>query len=245
MKNDRTAAVTKGDLLSSVECVLNIRGDQQAEREALARRVVEAVNFACQKLAEHRDDINRLWREFKQLKPGETIMGCRTRTEFCETVLHRSLRATEYMLSGGNPVSKRKGHETVSRAVPAFSNIQRKRLLEAATIVGTELIPAFEAGHEIAHHIKELKKIAFDSAELSCIVESGGNRESSPLGGEIFSLAYQLATEVLRSGTPEQMQAIAFKLIGLLEHQMPTIAIKSQGHRSRSQLALGDGTHES
>lgn len=68
------------------------------EREALAQKVAAA--FA--RLADHKDDIQRLWVEFENLQSGETIMGCSTKTEFCEKVLGRSIRAVRYMLDGGN-----------------------------------------------------------------------------------------------------------------------------------------------
>ena len=76
------------------------------EREALASRVESA--FA--KLAAHKEDIEKLWVEFSLLKDGETIRGCKTKTEFCEKVLGRSIRAVQYMLDGGN----HRRHETVS-----------------------------------------------------------------------------------------------------------------------------------
>ena len=74
----------------------------QLMRDALADRVIGAVVSAFQKLAEHREDIETLWREFESLKPGETIKGCRTKTEFAETHLRRSIRSVQYMLKGGN-----------------------------------------------------------------------------------------------------------------------------------------------
>jgi hypothetical protein len=82
----------------------------QIRRDALADRVISAVTAAFQKLAEHQDEIRQLWSEFEILKPGETIKGCRTKTEFAEVHLRRNIRAVQYMLKGGN---KNRG-ETVS-----------------------------------------------------------------------------------------------------------------------------------
>src|SRR5437764_11544883 len=86
--------------------------DITAHREALADTVIGA--FA--KLAEHRDDMMQLWREFASLQPGETIKGCGTKTEFCAVHLGRSMRAVQYMLAGGNPSNRR---EIISLPAPA------------------------------------------------------------------------------------------------------------------------------
>jgi hypothetical protein len=85
------------------------------DREALARRVAEAVETAFAKLSEHKADMEKLWDEFDALKPGEKIMNCESKKEFCETVLHRSYRAVRYMLTGGNPRNKKPKHESISR----------------------------------------------------------------------------------------------------------------------------------
>jgi hypothetical protein len=58
------------------------------------------------------EDVRRLWAEFDALADDETIMGCATKTEYCEKVLGRSMRSVQYMLVGGN----HQRHETVSRA---------------------------------------------------------------------------------------------------------------------------------
>jgi hypothetical protein len=88
------------------------------EREALAQKVAAA--FA--RLADHKEDIERLWQEFANLQEGETIMGCQTKTEFCEKVLGRSIRAVRYMLDGGNFKRSACGQETVSPAVETYAS---------------------------------------------------------------------------------------------------------------------------
>jgi len=65
------------------------------------------------KLTDLEKDIRALWREFENLKPGEMILGCKTKKQFCKVHLYRTPRAVRYMLNGGNPVSNRAG-ETVS-----------------------------------------------------------------------------------------------------------------------------------
>lgn len=52
--------------------------------------------------------VKQLRCDFRKLKSGETIMGCKTWTGFCENVLKRSDRAIRYILAGGNPRWKRK-----------------------------------------------------------------------------------------------------------------------------------------
>lgn len=39
---------------------------------------------------------------WKRLEAGESVLGCSTKTEFSEKVLHKTLRAVQYMLNGGN-----------------------------------------------------------------------------------------------------------------------------------------------
>ncbi len=65
-----------------------------------------AASFAAsgQQIAPY---VRQLRSDFKALKLRETIMGCRTWTEFCKTVLRRTTRAVRYTMAGGNPRSKR------------------------------------------------------------------------------------------------------------------------------------------
>jgi hypothetical protein len=51
--------------------------------------------------------IKQLRCDFRALKSGATIMGCKTWTEFCVKVLKRTDRAIRYVIAGGNPRSKR------------------------------------------------------------------------------------------------------------------------------------------
>ncbi len=55
--------------------------------------------------------IKQLRQDFRALKPGETIMECRTWIEFCTKVLKRTDRAVRYIIAGGNPRWKRKPSE--------------------------------------------------------------------------------------------------------------------------------------
>lgn len=73
----------------------------QTRREVLADKVIAGFSTAFTKLADYRQEIEQLWREFEELKPGETIKGCATKREFAERHLKRSIRAVQLMLKGG------------------------------------------------------------------------------------------------------------------------------------------------
>jgi hypothetical protein len=88
------------------------------DREVLAQRVVTAVGSIAIKLTELEDDIRLLWTEFENLPHGETILGCSTKKEFCETKLHRTPRAVRYMLDGGNAANMQQRRENISLAPP-------------------------------------------------------------------------------------------------------------------------------
>ena len=90
------------------------------DREQLAQRVIVGIGSIATKLSELEPDIRQLWIEFKNLPHGETIMGCATKKEFCETHLHRTPRAIQYLLNGGSngnyvPVAERS--EIISPAI--------------------------------------------------------------------------------------------------------------------------------
>jgi len=96
-----------------------------AEREKLAARVeklaVEAFKtyeLSLQKLSELRPLIAELREQFMNLKPGEKIAACRTWTEYCERVLHRTDRRIRQILKGANPASEKHGR----KSLPAEKN---------------------------------------------------------------------------------------------------------------------------
>src|ERR1700722_12383382 len=69
-------------------------------KEALARETSEylarVVAAGLTTLVALRPYIEELWRRFDALKLGETIHGCRTQKDFCESVLHRDPRTVRY-----------------------------------------------------------------------------------------------------------------------------------------------------
>jgi|SRR5580692_778718 hypothetical protein len=68
--------------------------------EQLARRVIRQVRALTPKLRELEADLRRLWVAFERLKPNEKILGCRTKTQFCEKKLRRTPAAIRYLLYG-------------------------------------------------------------------------------------------------------------------------------------------------
>jgi len=73
--------------------------------EERAEFVATSFEASGQQIAPY---VRQLRADFKALKPSETIMGCKTWTDFCKTVLRRTTRAVRYTMAGGNPRSKRK-----------------------------------------------------------------------------------------------------------------------------------------
>jgi hypothetical protein len=73
--------------------------------EERAEFVADRLETSGKQLAPY---IRQLRADFRGLKSGETIMNCKTWTEFCKNVLGRTVRAVRYTMNGGNPRSKRK-----------------------------------------------------------------------------------------------------------------------------------------
>ena len=88
-----------------------------AQREKLAETVKklieEAFSPCLKKLTELRPMITELRQHFMKLKSGETIAGCRTWTEYCETVLRRSDRRVRQIMGGANPASEKHSRKSL------------------------------------------------------------------------------------------------------------------------------------
>jgi hypothetical protein len=63
-----------------------------------------------------------------ELKPGEKIAGCRTWTNYCEQVLHRTDRRIRQVLAGTNPASEKHSR----KSLPATKD--RKALSQPKTV---------------------------------------------------------------------------------------------------------------
>jgi len=103
-----------------------------AEREKLAyslkKLVDEAFSPCLKKLTELRPMITELRQHFMKLKSGETIARCRTWTEYCEKVLHRSDRRVRQIMGGANPASEKHSR----KSLPATKD--RKALSQPKTV---------------------------------------------------------------------------------------------------------------
>jgi hypothetical protein len=66
----------------------------------LAKRVIRQIRALTPKLKELEADLRRLWVAFERLKPGQKILGCKTKVQFCEKKLHRTPRAIRHLLYG-------------------------------------------------------------------------------------------------------------------------------------------------
>ena len=88
-----------------------------AQREKLAKTlkkmVDEAFSPCLKKLTELRPMITELRQHFMKLKSGETIARCRTWTEYCEKVLHRSDRRVRQIMGGANPASEKHSRKSL------------------------------------------------------------------------------------------------------------------------------------
>jgi len=77
-----------------------------SDAENLARKICARMESIAAKLRTLEDDIRKLWLEFDKLRPGQTILGCATKKEFCERKLHRTPRAIQYLLSRSDQRSR-------------------------------------------------------------------------------------------------------------------------------------------
>ena len=96
------------------------RSQSSAQREKLAERVEKLVGEALdiydgslKKLRELTPMIAQLRQQFMKLKPGEAIARCRTWTEYCEQVLHRTDRRIRQVLAGTNPASEKHSRKSL------------------------------------------------------------------------------------------------------------------------------------
>jgi hypothetical protein len=84
-----------------------------AQVEQLALEAFRSYEQSLNKLAELRPLIARLRDAFMKLHSDEKIAGCRTWTDFCERVLHRTDRRIRQILSGANPASEKHSRKSL------------------------------------------------------------------------------------------------------------------------------------
>jgi hypothetical protein len=110
--------------ISSGSTALSYSVPSSAQREKLAKRVEKLVDEAfsmyegsLKKLRELRPMIAQLRQQFMELKPNEKIARCRTWTEYCERVLHRTDRRIRQILEGDNPASEKHSRKSLQAKV--------------------------------------------------------------------------------------------------------------------------------
>ncbi|MGB7438704.1 MAG: hypothetical protein WBW49_25065, partial [Candidatus Acidiferrum sp.] len=98
---------------------------KQLELEDLTNEeVANHVIAGVQKLRALEPYLRELWSRFRRLKPGQTIMGCSTKTEFAEKHLNRSLRAVEYLLYGRSEQCSRPEYVTPPKHLQAVHDLR-------------------------------------------------------------------------------------------------------------------------
>jgi len=120
----------------------------QIESQALSIFVRDEVLGVATKLIKLRPYIEELWHRFDQ---GEVILGCSTRREFCERVLHRMPRTIRYLLTGGN----RKG-ESFSPPEPDSSAPRPKPIEEYPSLA--DAIPVIRFRPRTTVLLKSLRR---------------------------------------------------------------------------------------
>jgi|SRR5579863_1618215 hypothetical protein len=137
----------------------------------------------------------------RRFEAGEEVNGWNGIEEYIEsfglkpaTVRKWKQRAAERDLS--KQVRLLTGETPKPKFQPlVYTRKQKERLLAAASIVGSELIPAHENGDDISGPLAELKKIAFDSEELNSIV-NGPEKRENPLALSLARHVKRLFTDL-------------------------------------------------
>jgi hypothetical protein len=119
--------------------------------EELGTYVAEQTIGVLRRLYELRPYYEELWRRFDALPSGATINGCKTRTEFCERILKRSVRSVQYALHGRNANNVRAqigdGEETyVEQIRRKYEKYKSDPVLYALILAQAELIDRHDPG---------------------------------------------------------------------------------------------------
>jgi hypothetical protein len=102
---------------------------RKLDNDTLAKFVASLAGSIAEQLEGLQPYYVELRQRFHHIRKGEAILGCPTWGEYCDRVLHRTRRAINYWLAGGNPVSKRQPalpaapeRETVSQLPAALES---------------------------------------------------------------------------------------------------------------------------
>src|SRR5258708_30405930 len=75
------------------------------DSEALGKYIADQTAGVLRRLEDLRPFYEELWKRFDKLSNGQKILECRTRTEYCEKILHRSIRSVQHALYGRRPLA--------------------------------------------------------------------------------------------------------------------------------------------
>jgi hypothetical protein len=75
------------------------------DSEALGQYIADQTAGVLRRLEDLRPFYEELWKRFDKLSKGQKILGCGTRTEYCEKILNRSIRSVQHALYGRRPLN--------------------------------------------------------------------------------------------------------------------------------------------
>jgi hypothetical protein len=84
----------------SAQTKANIVRPASMDSEALGQYIADQTAGVLRRLEDLRPFYEELWKRFEKLSKGQRILGCRTKTEFAEKILGRSMRSIQYALYG-------------------------------------------------------------------------------------------------------------------------------------------------
>jgi len=70
------------------------------DSDKLGQFIAEQTAGVFRRLEELRPYYEELWKRFDDLPKGKKILDCSTRTEYCDKILHKSIRSVQYALYG-------------------------------------------------------------------------------------------------------------------------------------------------
>ncbi len=92
------------------------------DSEALGQYIANQTAGVLRHLEDLRPFYEELWKRFDKLLKGQKILDCSTRTEYCEKILHRTIRSVQHALYGRRSLNAR-----ISTIV---ENLQSEQLIE-------------------------------------------------------------------------------------------------------------------
>jgi hypothetical protein len=99
----RSLVAEANNVRATTPAQYRINATSMGSEELAAYVVKNGWGDVLRKLVQLKPYIEVLWRRFDELKTGQMIAGCRTKDEFSQKCLNRSIRAVQYMLYGRAP----------------------------------------------------------------------------------------------------------------------------------------------